>query len=229
MPEGPSNVELAHQVHERGEGRERFGGRAEPFVEIGEAILLAIVAIATAWSGYQAALWDGQSAKLYGTSSRIRVTATKDQTRAGQEQLYDATTFNFWLQAKLTGKPALAGAYEKRFRLEYRPAFRAWLATKPFTNPNAPAGPILMPQYRNALLEQSAREDKRASQVFAEGAHARETGDKYVRTTVLLATVLFLIAVSQRFGLFRVRILLLCIGLVLLVIALGSIATYPRL
>jgi hypothetical protein len=229
VPEGPSNVELAHHVHERGEGRERHGGRAEPILEIGEAILLAIVAIATAWSGYQSALWDGQSAKLYGTSSRIRVTATKDQTRAGQLQLYDATTFNFWLQAKLTGKPALASAYQKRFRIEYRPAFHAWLATNPFTNPNTPAGPILMPQYRNALLERSAREDKHASQVFAEGAHARETGDKYVRTTVLLATVLFLIAVSQRFGLFRVRILLLCVGLVLLVVALGSIATYPRL
>jgi hypothetical protein len=41
--------------------------------------------------------------------------------------------------------------------------------------------------------------------------------------------VLFLIAVSQRFGLFRVRVGLLAIALVLLAVALGSIATYPRL
>ena len=229
MPEGPSNVELAHHVHERGEARERQGWRFETVVEIGEAILLAAVAIATAWSGYQSALWDGRSAELYGTSSRIRVTATKDQTRAGQQQLYDATTFNFWLQAKLTGKTELANAYVNRFRLEYRPAFRAWLALDPFTSSRAPPGPIFMPQYRNALLEQSAREDKHASVVFEQGAHAREVGDKYVRATVLLATVLFLIAVSQRFGLFRVRVLLLAIAVVLLAVALTSIATYPRL
>jgi hypothetical protein len=229
MPERPSNIEVAHRVHERGEERERHGWRFEAALEIGEAILLAIVAIATAWSGYQSALWDGRSAKLYGTSSRTRVTATKDQTRAGQEQLYDATTFNFWLQAKLSGKAALASAFQKRFRIEYRPAFHAWLGTEPFTNPHAPPGPILMPQYHNALLEQSAREDKHASEVFEQGATARERGDKYVRTTVLLATVLFLIAVSQRFGYFKVRVALLGTGLVLLVISLVSIATYPRL
>lgn len=229
MPEGPSNVELAHHVHERGEGRARHGWRFETAVEIGEAVLLAVVAIATAWSGYQSALWDGHSAKLYGSSSRIRVTATKDQTRAGQEQLYDATTFNFWLQAKLTGKTQLANAYVKRFRLEYRPAFHAWLAADPFTSSRAPPGPIFMPQYHNALLEQSASEDKHASVVFEQGAHAREVGDKYVRTTVLLATVLFLVAVSQRFGLFRVRVALLATALVLLAVAVASIATYPRL
>jgi hypothetical protein len=86
-----------------------------------------------------------------------------------------------------------------------------------------------MPQYHNVLVDQGAQQDKRASEVFEQGASARETGDKYVRTTVLLATVLFLIAVSQRFGLFKVRVALLCIALVLLGIALSSIATYPRL
>jgi hypothetical protein len=69
----------------------------------------------------------------------------------------------------------------------------------------------------------------RASDVFQQGVKARETGEKYVRTTVLLATVLFLIALSQRFGIFRLRVGLLVVALVLLVFALGSIASYPRL
>jgi hypothetical protein len=64
--------------------------------------------------------------------------------------------------------------------------------------------------------------------VFEQGVGARETGEKYVRTTVLLATVLFLIALSQRFGLFKVRVGLLCVALVLLGIALTAIATYRR-
>jgi hypothetical protein len=228
MPEG-SNIELAHQVHERGETRARHTRRSEYAIEIGEAVLLAIVAVATAWSGYQAALWDGRSAELYGKSSRTRLLATQNETRAGEAQVYDGTTFNFWLGAKLSGDTHLARLYENRFRIEYRPAFRAWLATNPFTNPRAPPGPIFMPQYHNALLEQSRRQNDQASEVFDQGVSARETGDKYVRTTVLLATVLFLIAVSQRFGLPKLRVALLCVALVLLAIALGSISTYPRL
>ena len=228
MPEGQT-IEVAHHLHERSERTERRERRGEVALEVGEAILLAIVAIATAWSGYQSALWDGRSAKLYGTSSRIRIVASQSETRGGQEQVYDGTTFNFWLREKLSGDTPLAQAYQKRFRFEYRPAFYAWLATNPFTNPHAPPGPLYMPQYRNALLERGARLDKQAAHVFEKGSNARETGDKYVRTTVLLATVLFLIAVSQRFGLFKVRIGMLSVALVLLAISLTSIATYPRL
>lgn len=228
MPES-SNIEIAHRVHEGGEHHAAHRRRHEIGIEVGEAFLLALVAIATAWSGYEAALWDGRSANLYGTSSRIRIEATQNTTRAGQEQLYDATTFNFWLQARLTDNAHLARGYEKRFRLEYRPAFRAWLATHPFVNPRAPPGPMLMPQYHNALLERGSELNARASDVFERGAHARETGEKYVRATVLLATVLFLIALSQRFALVKLRVGLLAVALVLLAVGLTSIATYPRL
>jgi hypothetical protein len=176
MPESP-NIEIAHRVHEAGEKHAAPARRHEAAIEIGEAFLLAPVAIATAWSGYQSALWDGRSVKLYGTSSRIRISATQNTTRGGQQQLYDATTFNFWLQARLTGKKELARDYEKRFRPEYRPAFHAWLATDPFTEASAPAGPIFMPQYHNALSERGARLNTRASEVFEEGLSARETGE----------------------------------------------------
>jgi hypothetical protein len=228
MPES-SNIEIAHRVHEGGEHEPVHRRKHETAIEIGEAFLLALVAVATAWSGYQSALWDGRSARLYGQSSRIRVIATQNTTRGGQDRIYDATTFNFWLQAKLTNQAALARAYQKRFRPEYRPAFRAWLATDPFVNPRAPAGPIFMPQYHNRRNERGAELNTRASEVFDEGTHARETGEKYVRTTVLLATVLFLIALSQRFRLFKLRAGLLCVALVLLAISLVSIVRYPRL
>jgi hypothetical protein len=200
----------------------------ESLVEIGEAILLALVAIATAWTGYQAARWDGESAMLYGTSSRIRIEATQADTRGGQEQLYDANTFSFWVEAHVKGDTGVADAFEGRFRPEFRPAFQAWLATDPFTNPDSPAGPMLMPQYRNGELEQAASLNRQASTVFVKGSDARETGDKYVRATVLLATVLFLLAVSQRFKHFRVRVGLLCVAVVILAYTIGTIASYPR-
>jgi hypothetical protein len=223
-----SNIEMAHHVHERSEHRVTPRRRREASIEVGEAFLLALVAIATAWSGYQAARWDGRSAKLYGESSRIRIQATQNTTRGGQEQVYNATTFNFWLQARLAGNPRLARAYEKRFLPEYLPAFRAWLATRPFVNPRAPAGPIAMPQYHNAQTDLGTKKNALASLVFDAGAHARETGEKYVRTTVLLATVLFLIALSQRFGLLKVRVGMLSVALVLLVFCAVEIIRYPR-
>jgi hypothetical protein len=231
VPEGPSNIEIAHQLHERAEAEapHRHSRRGEFFIEIGEALLLALVAVVTAWSGYQAARWDGREAKLYGESSKIRFRATFLNTRGGQKQIYDSTTVNYWLQAKLTGNEKLARAYTKRFLPEFRPAFRAWLKTDPLHNPNAPAGPIFMPQYHNTLQERASALDARATEVFDQGTKSRETGDKYVRATVLLATVLFLIALSQRFRLHGVRVAILTVALVILAIVLGVLITYPRL
>jgi len=223
MPES-ANVEIAHNLHERGDG-----GHTRPWVEIAEAVLLAVVAIATAWSGYQSALWDGHEAKLYGEASKLRFQANAHESRAGQEQVYDGETLNSWLQAKLTGQERTAAAFERRFRLEYRPAFRAWLETDPLHNPKAPAGPIFMPQYRNADLAQAAALNAQASATFTRGSDARDNGDHYVRTTVLLATVLFLIALSQRFRAHGVRMSVLALALVLLAVALGLVISYPRL
>ena len=58
---------------------------------------------------------------------------------------------------------------------------------------------------------------------------SREQGDDYVRNTVLLATVLFLAALAQRFTVRRVRLALLAVGAVLVLIALYSIFTYPAI
>jgi hypothetical protein len=229
MPEeGMSNVEVARHLHERGgSGGER--SRGEQVLQIAEAILLAIVAVATAWSGYQAAKWSGRQSELYGIASRQRIQADLLGTRGGQQVLYDTTTFNAWLQATSSGDRRAAALFERRFRPEYRLAFAAWLKTDPIDNPKAPPGPIFMPQYHNALSERSDRLQEVSSETFDRGTEAREQGDDYVRNTVLLATVLFLAALAQRFTVRRVRLALLALGVVLLGIAVYSIATYPTI
>jgi hypothetical protein len=117
----------------------------------------------------------------------------------------------------------------RRFSPEYRVAFEAWLKTKPFTNRDAPAGPIWMPQYHNALLKRAAQLNQDAAEAFAEGTTARETADNYVRGTVLLATVLFLIALAQRFKLRQARLGLVGVAVILMVYAVAAVVTYPRL
>jgi hypothetical protein len=63
---GPSEhltAEVADELRHAADERKERRWRAE-LVEIAEVILLATVAVATAWSGYQAARWDGRESLL---------------------------------------------------------------------------------------------------------------------------------------------------------------------
>ena len=220
------NVELAHELAER-EARAR--GRWEDVLEVLEAIALGLVAVATAWAGFQSARWDGRHALLYGRSTTLRIEADEDLTLGGQQRLLDVSTFNTWIQAKTRGEEELADLYVRRFSFEYREAFDAWLKTDPFQNPDAPPGPTYMAAYENPFLEEGQELNERATEIFHEGTEARETSEQYVRLTVLLATVLFLIALSQRFRRRGVRIGLLIVAVGLFAYDVVSLAGLPRL
>src|SRR5437016_14214060 len=56
-------------------------------IEIIEAVILAFVAVATAWSGYQAAQWAGKRAEQYAEATRLRINAEGLATLAGQERI----------------------------------------------------------------------------------------------------------------------------------------------
>jgi hypothetical protein len=214
-----------NQVRENGHTSER---RFEA-IEIVEALILALVAVATAWSGYQAASWAGRRAEQYAEASRLRVTAEGLATLAGQERIYDSDTFNSWLAAKLDNKQQAAEFFERRFRDEYRPAFTAWLSTDPFNNAQAPPGPIFMPDYHNAKHEQFLGLNKQAADVADRGTKSGETGDQYVRITVLLATVLLITAIGQRFRFRAVRIAFMIVAFLLLCLPLLQLLMLPRI
>ena len=193
-----------------------------------EAIVLAVVAISTAWSGYQAALWTGHQAELYGLASRYRVQAEGAATTANQERLYNASTVVEWLKAEAQGQKKLSDLFERRFLPEFRPAFESWKKTDPLNNPNAPPGPFFMPEYRSSKTEEAARLNDQATETFEQGNQAREHSDEYVRVTVTLATVLLLTAISQRFKVHAVRVGLAVIAALLLCLPLYRILTLPR-
>jgi hypothetical protein len=64
---------------------------------------------------------------------------------------------------------------------------------------------------------------------FDLGVEYRKTGERYVRVTVLLAAVLFLIAIGQRFKIREVRYAVNTVAGVFLVYALILFAGYPHL
>jgi len=224
------NAEIAGGLAEAGDPHEqRDKLRWERSVEITEAVVLAVVAVSTAWSGYQAARWDGRQAERYGTASAIRIQADEKLTAGGQQKLLDVATFNTWVQAKNEGRAGLAALYVRRFSPEFRTAFDAWIATHPFSNPDAPAGPSFMPEYVNPQIDEGDQLNEEATAIFDEGTQARETSDDYIRTTVVLATVLFLLALSQRFRVREVRIAVLIISGLLMAYGLGTIISFKRL
>ena len=198
-------------------------------IEIIEALILALVAVATAWSGYQAAQWAGKRAQRYAEASRLRVTAEGLATLAGQERIYDSDTFNSWVAAKLDGKEKAAEFFERRFSDEYRPAFTAWLRTDPFNNAQAPPGPMFMPDYHNAKHDQFLGLSKQAAEVADQGTKSGENGDEYVRITVLLATVLLITAIGQRFHFKTVRIVFMVLACLLLCLPLLQLLMLPRM
>lgn len=231
MPEaGGANIEVAHHLNEHEhEHAEHKASHKATMLEIFEAVVLALVAIATAWAGYQAAKWDGLQSLLYGRASKLRVEAQGKAGYATQVQLYDGLTVSEWIKAEASGNAKLAELFERRLLPEIRPAFEAWKASDPIHNTNAPAGPTLMPQYRSASAEEAKKLDQEASDVFEQGTQARERADQYVRATVTLATVLLLAALSQRFRTTGIRAGLIILAFIVLLGPLWRMLTLPRL
>jgi hypothetical protein len=133
-----------------------------------------------------------------------------------------------WLKAEGQGNKKLSALFERRLLPEFRPAFEAWKKTDPVNNPNAPAGPQLMAEYRSSKTEAAAKLNTQATKVFDEGTRTRELADQYVRATVMLATVLLLIGISQRFKIRGVRVGLLLTAMLLLCFPVYHILTLPR-
>lgn len=201
--------------------------RTDRWFQVFTAIMLGVVAVATAWSGYQATRWAGEQSTLYAQASALRVESTRDSTLAGQLRLNDSISVNNWLDAYLQGNTKLATIFQRRFSPELQVAFEAWLGTNPFNNSNAPPGPLFMPQYKISLDEKANQLDAQAAATFDKGQAAKEQGDAYVLNTVFLATVLFLTAIAENFKWNRIRAVILAIGLVMLLFGIYHLIIYP--
>ena len=226
MTEGlsPSEVgkEIEHhaKAHSSREERDRL-------LSISEAVLLSVVALFAAWSGYSAAKWSTESRVGLAEASTLRTKASRADLQAMELRNFDASTFNAWFAAYTAKNQEAMALAERRFRPAFRVAFDAWRASKPETNPNAPRGPTYVAQYKQPGLARARRLDDEADHAFAKGAFAGETADKYVRTTVFLASVLFLVGISTHFPLRGVRYALIILGVAVLIVSLVQLTQIP--
>jgi hypothetical protein len=86
-----------------------------------------------------------------------------------------------------------------------------------------------MAEFHSSKSEEAARLNEQAGAVFEEGSQARHVSDGYVWLTVMLATVLLLAAISQRFKILFIRIGLVAIAMLLLLCPVFRIFELPRL
>jgi hypothetical protein len=220
MPEGLSTQEVGKEISEHLGRRADARDRHFRTISIIEAVLLSIVALLAAWSGFAAAKWGTEQRDKLAQASGERSQANRAYLEAESLRNFDSTTFDAWFSAYTVGNKQAMTIAERRFRPEFQAAFDAWRATHPETNPNAPKGPTYMPQYRQPGLARANALDRQADETFNDGSDAGTTSDDYVRVTVFLASVLFLIGISTQFTVRGVRFALAGFGAALLIFSL---------
>lgn len=195
--------------------------------ELLATVLLAIAAVATAWSSYQSARWSGVQANEYSHAGGARIESTKAATEAGQQSEVDVLTFTQWIDAYAAADTRLAKFYFRRFRPEFKPAMRAWVATRPLLNASAPPTPFAMPQYRLASKAKAQALQQKAEVASASAQQANQRSDNYVLAVVLFAAALFFAGISTKLRASRQRLAVLGLGYLLFAGTAIWVLTFP--
>lgn len=196
-------------------------------LELLATVLLAIAAVATAWSSYQAARWSGNQAIEFSKANAARVESTRVSTVAGQQTEVDVITFTQWANAYAAGDQDLSDFYFQRFRPEFRPAARAWVATEPLENPDAPPTPFVMPQYQLAATDEADALATEAENHTAAATESNQRSDNYVLAVVLFAASLFFAGISTKLSQPRQRTGILALGYLFFLGTLAWVLTFP--
>ena len=196
--------------------------------EILVTVLLAVAAVATAWSSYQATRWNGEQAQASARTTAIRLRATRAAGRANAETEVDVATFIQWVNADRTGAADLASYYMGHFRPEFRSAFVAWQAeTTAFKALQAPPTPFAMPQYQVASQKDAQRLDYVAEDSATEVRIAVQRASNYVLTVVLYAVSFFFAGMSNHVTRRPLRIVMIAMACAVVLGTLAWTATFP--
>jgi hypothetical protein len=190
-------------------------------------IVMSVAALATSWAGYQASVWSGDQASHGGAATALRTASTRVSTRAGQERIVDVQLFTSWLGAYASGNRRLATFYEERFRPEFVPAFRVWVASRPLRSPGAAPTPFTLPQYKVASDSEAQRLAREADHESGASEFANSVSDGYVLDAVILATVMFFATAAQRGLSTHLRLVCFIIALAMCAFGVYRLFTSP--
>lgn len=187
--------------------------------EIVVVVLLSLIAVITAWCGFESSKWGGEMSISFSQASSNRVKASDASSAARDAFQLDAMVFAQWLVAKEAGDDDLATYLQGVFSPELDKAFAAW--------DGKTRTPFGLDEYVPAGTEKAAEFTKKADDAYAQALINNQRGDNYSLLTVMFALVLFLGAISQRRGpLWAQRALLTVAGVVALA-GVAIMATFP--
>jgi hypothetical protein len=196
-------------------------------LDLASTVLLALATVATAWAAYQSRQWTGEQSQGYSHATATRIAENRVSALANRQVQIDVATFIQWVDARSSGRTSLADFYRRRFRPEFKTAFAAWIATRPFSNDAAPPTPFAMPQYRLKSADQADRLEGRAAAASQVAKDANQRADNYMLAVVLFASSLFFAGISSKLPTAGARTALLAIGWVLFAGTAIWLATLP--
>jgi hypothetical protein len=190
-------------------------------------LLMALATLGSSWSSYQAALWDGiQTFLLMDAASQSRDADEKALTANGQRAV-DGALFVEYARDLSGGQALLAEFFLARMRPELQQAIQAWMATEPLKNPNAPATPFVMPQYRLRVDDEARESAAKSDATYKKAREANLTSDSYTLLGVLFTASLFLAGLIAGFREKRMRRMVLILSSTALLIAAVAMAGLP--
>src|SRR5690606_38064383 len=101
-------------------------------------VVLAVTAVLTAWSGFEASKWGGEMSIAFSKASAARIEAARHAAEADAARGFDLNVFGIYVQAVAEGDTTLREFVETRFTDHFAVAFDSWLGTRPLENPDAP-------------------------------------------------------------------------------------------
>jgi len=205
--------------------------KAEPakkrWVEPVTALLMALATLSTAWCSYQSAAWTRQSNRLMNEFNALERKAGLLSLQGTQAATIHAAMFMQLLAAQQAGNEKLASFYVERFPPDVRKAYDAWMAEKPFENPNADPHPFVPNLYQMRGTAEAAETTASAADKLQQARTAGTLSGQYLANTVLFAAVLFFAATSNKFEQRRVRVVAFIFALAVFGFAFGRTLTLP--
>lgn len=217
---GESGAGTAAREHERGREREE---REETL----SVVMTSMAAVATAWSAFEAAIWSGRQTFALADATKLRQLSSEARLEGDQQQAFDASMFIAYAGAYADGNETFSQFLYQRFPPRLKTATDAWLATKPLESKDAPPHPLMMAEYKIEAHERALVLGKEADDALVVGGRANRTSDIYVLGTVLLATIILLASLGPRLRRRNPRRVMLLMGGVALLFAIGWLATRP--
>jgi hypothetical protein len=201
--------------------------KKQKWVEPVTALLMALTTVGTAWCSYQSAAWTRRSNGLMNEFNSLERRAALLSVQGVQQATIHAGMFMQLLAAQQAGNEKLVNFYVERFPPDVRKAYDAWLAQRPFENPNADPHPFVPNLYEIRGTREASDATAKAASSQQEARKAGNISGQYLANTVLFATVLFFASASGKFEQQRVRSLAFAFAIAVFVFALVRTAMLP--